>query len=77
MKRNLHFSMKSQDLLNDFADYCLKNPEERFWQVLRNWSGKNFILASDASSYERRKELAEDTFYWEARNGPKRSVSTD
>lgn len=32
--------MKNKKLLNSFVDYCLKHPNERFWQALRNWSGQ-------------------------------------
>lgn len=35
---------KNHDRLLDFEDYCLKHPEERFWQALRNWSGASSIL---------------------------------
>ena len=30
--------VKSRELLWEFMDYCIKNPEQRFWQALRNWS---------------------------------------
>ncbi len=38
---------KNVELLSEFTKYALNHPEERFWQVLRNWSGHNFILFSD------------------------------
>lgn len=66
--------MKSRDLLESLTDYCRDNPDERFWQALRNWAGVNFILASNATDYAQRRERAQDTFYWEARNGHDRSV---
>lgn len=51
-------------LLDDFIAYCRKNPEQRFWQALRNWSGHNFILASKLNDGD-----GEDTFYWSDKNG--------
>lgn len=66
--------MKSRDLLDSFTEYCRENPTERFWQALRNWAGVSFIYASSGHGDAARKEKARDTFYWEARNGPSRSV---
>ncbi len=37
---------KNYKLMNEFALYCLDNPDQRFWQALRNWSGEKFILTS-------------------------------
>lgn len=65
--------MKSRDLLDDFTTYCRDNPDERFWQALRNWSGQAFIWASKSGS-DFDKSKPKDTFYWEARNGSSRSV---
>jgi hypothetical protein len=50
-------------LLEDFARYCRQNPEQRFWQALRNWSGavKIVVLGDDGSRH--------DTFYWQTRDG--------
>jgi hypothetical protein len=48
--------------LKSFVDYCEKNPQERFYQALTNWSGYNFIYGSMAES---RDEHLEDTFYIE------------
>ncbi len=39
--------MKSEKLLTSFIAYCKENPEQRFWQALRNWSGYAFIYGSD------------------------------
>lgn len=35
------------DAATDFVLYCCRNPQLRFWQALRNWSGHNFIYVSD------------------------------
>lgn len=31
----------------DFYIYCRRNPQLRFWQALRNWSGHAFVFVSD------------------------------
>ncbi len=59
--------MKSQDLLEDFTQYCKAHPHERFWQALRNWSGWGFIWAS--KEFDPRDAV--DTFYWE-KNKPQK-----
>jgi hypothetical protein len=66
--------MQSRDLLDSFTDYCRDHPTERFWQALRNWSRFNYVLVSNATDYAERKEKALDTFYWDARDGMRRSV---
>lgn len=58
---------KNSTKLAVFREYCRKHPEERFWQALRNWSGKARILASDQKILGADYPLGdlEDTFYWE------------
>ena len=56
---------KNQKLLKSFTKYCEKNPDMRFWQALRNWSGEEFIYAVSASG---EGWLWRDTFYREALN---------
>ncbi len=64
--------MRSEKLLSDFLKYCVDNPELRFWQALRNWSGANFIYLSNmelSQIGEVPKGLKiEDTFYFEHKN---------
>ena len=52
---------KNIELLKSFTDYCKENPQERFWQALRNWAKVAFILTTD------KLEGGElhDTFYTE------------
>ena len=48
---------KNKTLLKSFTAYCNKNPDQRFWQALRNWSeyvAIHGVIADDK---------AEDTFY--------------
>lgn len=61
--------VKSRELLWDFMEYCLKNPELRFWQALVNWSSFNYLFGSqqdtleDALAYG--AEKMDDVFYKE------------
>jgi hypothetical protein len=48
-----------------FIDYVDANPQQRFWQALRNWSGYNFIYGSNDESYKIEPTHLEDTFYKE------------
>lgn len=55
---------KNVELLADFTNFCLKNPQLRFWQALRAWAGQDFILFADigeGNGYEGFK----DTFHFE------------
>lgn len=69
--------MKSKALLASFTAYCEANPEQRFWQALRNWAGWPFVLvAGDLDDTKGSYGVLNwrDTFYWEEMNGiPKRS----
>ncbi len=33
--------------LASFVAYCEANPEQRFWQALRNWSGHDYVATID------------------------------
>lgn len=61
---------KNQKTLNSFIKYAKKNPEQRFWQALRNFSGYDFIYGykydGKAKILEALEKLGlEDTFYIE------------
>lgn len=62
-------NVKSRKLLLSFWDYCVMHPEERFWQALRNWCGRAFVLVSDVPipRYQVGGDIL-DTFYWEGKN---------
>ena len=58
--------------LKSFQEYCLANPDQRFWQQIRNFSGYRFIygqklgdLIAEAEDAEGRPVALEDTFYLE------------
>lgn len=55
--------MSGSELAKDFLDYCLKHPEQRFWQALRNWSG-----ASSIHFVRVGKQEPEDAFYFEGKD---------
>ena len=57
---------KNIKLLKDFKKYCIKHPEQRFWQALRNWSGIPFIMISKDGKFE--YDDLEDTFYFEGKD---------
>ncbi len=54
--------MRSEETLESFIKHCKDNPQQRFWQALRNWSGYSYVYVDTDDG------LA-DTFYWEGRNG--------
>jgi hypothetical protein len=59
---------RSYETLLSFVTYCEQNPEQRFWQALRNWSGYHYILTSDVPLYKVNNETPlRDTFYLEGK----------
>lgn len=55
---------KNNKLLSSFSEYCLEHPDERFWQALRNWSKKAFILKANGYKLETGEYIQiSDTFY--------------
>lgn len=63
----IKFKSKNIKLLDSFNKYCLKHPEQRFWQALKNWAKVNFIVfyhGQDLIEYD----LFEDTYYLNERN---------
>lgn len=50
---------RNKKQLDDFVKYGEKHPEQRFWQLLRNWSGVPFVgISYDNVAYK-------DTFFFE------------
>lgn len=47
----------------EFLTYCQNNPDQRFWQALRNFTGWGFVYVSN-----RQVDAPDlfDTFYWES-----------
>ena len=41
---------RNSETLADFVSYCESNPEMRFWQALRNWSGFRAIVGVDGDN---------------------------
>ena len=54
--------MTNKEVLNSFIKYCKENPNQRFWQALRNWSMFNFIWVSNSRSID--EHDLKDTFYF-------------
>lgn len=60
-------NMRSQPLLDEFVKYCEENPEQRFWQALRNWAEADYILQGEGFLSEGALNTR-DTFYFEGKN---------
>ena len=65
---------RNNEVLQSFVDYCNANPELRFWQALKNWSGYRFIFSSNIPIYELHADeyassnpLILDTYNWEGK----------
>lgn len=58
---NLALMKKSKNwkMLGSFMNYCLDNPDMRFWQALRNWAqmhitlrgGINFVMLGNSDAF--------------------------
>lgn len=53
---------KNSKKLSSFINYCLANPDLRFWQALRNWDDSAFIFRQREHQEGMTQQL-EDTFY--------------
>lgn len=63
---------RNQKLLESFTVYCKQNPDQRFWQALRNWCGWPFMYASTRLIEKAPHDgVLKDTFYWEGNEAPK------
>ena len=58
---------KNLETLRDFCLYCINNPEMRFWQALRNWSGYSAICTHQLDDKGLVSEV-KDTFYFEGKD---------
>ena len=62
-----HHHGKAMKEWSKFTDYLRANPDQRFWQALRNWSGCNALLRYDGDMNEVSLALeklgCQDTFY--------------
>lgn len=47
-KEQAEFRANNRLVLMSFVNYCAANPDQRFWQALSNWSGRNiFVMAHE------------------------------
>ena len=53
----------NQEELQSFTRYCQEHPSERFWQALRNWSNKGYILTAEERDNDGNFIDPKDTFY--------------
>ena len=60
---------RNSKVLASFVAYCNANPEQRFWQALRNWSGFRFIYGSNETENYAYRINCQNTFNFEGRNG--------
>ena len=63
--------LQTNPLLNEFTQYCEENPEQRFWQALRNWSGASSVWRFECNNHgcEGDCEDGQDTFYFTTKDG--------
>lgn len=59
-------STRNEEQLMSFTEFCRANPELRFYQALRAWSGYGAIFVADDAEGNALK----NTFSWEGRRAP-------
>ena len=60
---------RNSEVLASFVKFCEQNPDLRFWQALRTWSGFAFIIARDLVEGSKRVTVQDkDTFYFEEKD---------
>lgn len=71
--REYNLAIRDKKTKIHFMNYLIEHPEQRFWQIVRNWSGFSFILGSshwdsdmfDKKYMKKNKVDIADTFYLE------------
>jgi len=57
---------RNSEVLASFVKYCEENPELRFWQALKNWSGCGAIIARYfLKPFDGQRLSDHDTYNWE------------
>jgi len=56
---------RNSETLASFVKYCKEHPYQRFWQVLRDWSGYPYVLVRP----DPLEDTTADTYYWDGRRG--------
>ena len=54
---------RNSKLVAEFVKYCKENPEQRFWQAVRNFTEHGYVYAGPCPAN------LKDTFYWEGKHG--------
>lgn len=44
--------------LDEFVSYCKENPDERFWQAVRNFAGADYVLLGNMTNRKGTKDHA-------------------
>ena len=63
---------RNSEALESFVLYCENNPDQRFWQALRNWSKYDQILGHVGNILDKDLEGMENTFYLEDFDGTRK-----
>jgi hypothetical protein len=61
---------RNSKALESFFMYCLANPEQRFWQALKNWSKFDSVLGVNYN-YKLDEKTMIDTYHLEELAGTK------
>ena len=60
---------KNSKLLKSFVKYAEANPEQRFYQCLKNWAGVSFVLvATGLNLHDGEFVDIRDTYNWDEKN---------
>jgi hypothetical protein len=62
---------RNSKTLSSFVEYCESQPDLRFWQALKDWSGYYAIMAIEVNGAEHR--TTHGTFYIEERRHDEQS----
>lgn len=77
LPEGITYEKRNELTAESFYRYCQMNPQLRFWQALRNWSGYSFILRSQHPIPSNPNEIVpeefidglQDTFNIEGKDG--------
>jgi hypothetical protein len=71
----INYEERNKAVLEDFAAYCRRRPEMRFWQALASWSEGTVLLLQNLPEGQLITDLIDrepwlkDTYHWEGKNG--------
>lgn len=53
---------RNSEALASFTQYCEDNPDQRFWQALRNWSDYAYVLGFNGDAHAL-QEYLDNAYY--------------